>query len=283
MQLNHRYIVLLLWLLSFAAWAAGDFAGQLKEAGVAEDKVKLLLDQDITDCEVVNQLENSDLKEIGLTLGLVIKIKKLCAPPPPPEVASLECATDLEQRSVGELLQCLAADLKNEAVLRLLRNQAVIKTAELKTERWAVVDKNKQWSPELTLQYLNFLNKGASSPQTKFKDHRTVPIGVALKLESDEWLHPLFEGRIIVSGLDEFEADWSNVPLEVMNALLWSRLVKHKLFPNPTDGGAVLKLAQAAAVKPLADTVLLRLVEDYKAALEEEDSLAKSVNIKKKP
>jgi len=81
MQLNYRYVVLVLWLLSFSSWAEGDFAAQLKEAGIAEEKVKLLLDQDITDCEVVNELENSDLKDIGLSLGLVIKVKKLCTLP----------------------------------------------------------------------------------------------------------------------------------------------------------------------------------------------------------
>lgn len=288
MKLAYLCSVLLLWCMSSLVWA-DDFQSQLEKIGIPKEKIEVLLKDDINGCDVVNELDKSELKAAGLTTGQAVKVSKLCEPPPPPPSepakTAVSCSTELDKKTDLDLLNCLVADPKDSAVLEALKAMPLVQKAEVKTARWAVVNADKKLDAETTHKYLTFLNKGSATPQSKYMSRRTTSIEVALGTESDEWNHPLFDGKSITDGLDEFEVDWSGVPLDVMNALLWARLTGHKSLPySPTNpnGASALYIAKVAVVNPLTDPVLMKIVEDFKAALDEKDAFALSVDIKKK-
>lgn len=275
----------LLWCLVSAVAMAEDFSSQLEKLGIPKEKIEGLFKDGIDSCDTLNLLEKEErlksLKDAGLNTGEAAKVRKLCSPPESPKV-SVSCSTELDKKSELDLLNCLVADPQNIAVLQTLQVKPLVQKASAKTLRWAAVNGDKKLDADVTHKYLTFLNKDAATVQKVFQNKRTVAIEVALGTESGEWTHPLFEGKFITDGLDEFEVDWSSVPLDVMNALLWARTIGHKLFPKNLDGATALDIVQKAAVKPVSDAVWKKIVEDYKMALEEKDPSAMAVDVKKK-
>lgn len=272
----------LLWCLVSAVAMAEDFSSQLEKLGIPKEKIEGLIKDDINSCKKVNKATDADLKAAGLTTGQKIDVQDFCNPPLELPKILMSCSTELDKKSELDLLHCLAADTKDTAVLQALQVKPLVQKASAKTLRWAVVNEDKKLNAEVTHKYLTFLNKETATTQKSFQNKRTVPIEVALNMESGEWTHPLFDGKFITDGLDEFEIDWSNVPLEVMNALLWARVSGHKQFYKNLDGATALDIAQKAAAKPLSDVVIKKIVDDYKQAIEEQDPSAMAVDVKKK-
>lgn len=275
----------LLWCLVSAVAMAEDFSSQLEKLGIPKEKIEGLFKDGIDSCDTLNLLEKEErlksLKDAGLNTGEAAKVRKLCSPPESPKI-SVSCSTELDKKSELDLLNCLGADPQNIAVLQTLQGKPLVQKATAKTPKWAVVNEDKKLNAEVTHKYLIFLNKETSATQKSFQNKQTVPIEVALDMESGEWTHPLFDGKFITDGLDEFEIDWSNVPLEVMKALLWARVSGHKQFYKNLDGATAQDIAQKAAAKPLSDGVIKKIVDDYKLAVEEKDPVAMSVDFKKK-
>jgi hypothetical protein len=284
MKLQYLCCVLLWCFVPSAVIADGDdFSSQLEKLGIPKDKIEALLKDDINSCKKVNKAKDADLKAAGLTTGQKIDVQDFCNPPLEFPKILMSCSTELDKKSELDLLNCLVADPKDTAVLQALQAKPSVQKASAKTLRWAAVNEDKKLDADVTHKYLTFLNKDTAAVQKVYQNKRTVAIEVALGMESGEWTHPLFEGKFITDGLDEFEVDWSSVPLDVMNALLWARTTGHKLFPKNLDGATALDIAQKAAVKPVSDAVWKKIVEDYKMALEEKDPSAIVVDVKKKP
>lgn len=195
---------------------------------------------------------------------------------------SPRCLTELERKSERDLLKCLAIDLKNITALHTLRAKPLVQSARIKTERWVVRDQDNKLDAEITYNYLVFLNKPTAIPQTNFHNRRTVTIEMALGMNTDVLRHPLFEGKMITDGLDEFGSDWSNVPLEVMNALLWARTTGHPLFPKNVDGAKAFDISQKAAVPQLTELGLRNIVRDYKNALDDREMSAILADVTRK-
>lgn len=193
-----------------------------------------------------------------------------------------DCSTFLDRKPERDLLQCLASGSENEVILYELRNRALIQKAQKKTECWAVRDQNKKFDPETTFKYLIFLNKDTAFAQKSFQGKRTVTIQTVLGIEPDVLRHPLVDGEFITDNFDRFEVNWSKVPLEAMNALLWARVTGHKLFPKNMDGAKALEISEKASLKEPADLGLKNILRDYKIALEDKEMPAILADVTKK-
>jgi formylglycine-generating enzyme required for sulfatase activity len=271
MKLKHVGVLL---LLSHSMAGAEDFQSQLAKIGIPQNEIEILLKENITQPEQFKGLTKEDLQRIKISLGSAQKLLVNFGEKP---------VMDAGKMSEIELLTHLAGNPQDDNALQTLKSKPLIQKAEGKTSRWAVVNPDdKKLDVPTTLKYLTFLSKPNAAKQTEFEKKRTTSIEIALgKSNSGEMAHPLFDGEIITDGLDSQGIDWSDVPPEVMKALLWARKTTHPAFPK--EAIDAWDLHDKAATKPLTNARLKRMVSDYQAKVEEEDPTATSISLKPTP
>ena len=208
--------------ISAAATADESFSDALTKAlkddsisdSLIESTVKILTDEGFTNVELLQNVDITVLKGMGIKTGPASSVckhfgqcKEPVKPLPPPA-----------NMTTSQLLARLAEQPSDTDALGFLKETRDVKQAEPKTQgRWAVVTgsgSSKKLDPQATLAYLSYINRGGAN-LSSYKGGRVTTIDIALGHGNDVWQHPLYANQTITDGLDSAEVDWSDVPADI--------------------------------------------------------------------
>ncbi len=197
----------------------------------------------------------------------IIASSPVAAPVPAiPQKIEVTVPKSPDQMTAVELLKQLAGNPQDIEALTLLRTKEPIASASRITDEWAI-RKDGVLSAELTLAYCLYLGKTGARTQRQYKGGRPTTIENAMGIKEKALRHPLIEGDIIQEGMDSYGNDWTNVPRELMKALLWARVTGHQRFPRTFDPTSVFYEISATPLSPRWAGIL----SDYQAAVADEE------------
>lgn len=167
---------------------------------------------------------------------------------------------EVGQMSPGELLELLRVEPDNDEAYLCLVSHPRMKALFDQTQRVMVAGpRGAGFDLEKTQKYWQRLRRETSRPLNKFLGSRTITIDKALGRIEKILVHPVVAGEFIDGGYDNDGQDWSQVDRDLMEAVLWARLTKHRSFPKDPDIFAVYE-------ELTADELSMRwsgILEDY--------------------
>lgn len=264
------------------------FEEALRAVGVSEEAIHALIENEYTEVSQLINLHVNDFLAFGIkgrsAAILAEKFGKRSGGQPValeqsvPQPIKVEVSLPklFDQMGTLELLSQLAGDPNNADALAVLLAKPEVIAASSKTDAWAVPGTNSEVKLDVdaTVAYIRYLGKSGSVPQRMYQGRRPKSIHVILGVVEKTLVNP-FTGEPVVECLDELGNDWSKVDRTLMKAILWARLTRHALFPASIDAFSAFEEISKKTLPRRWQTIL----DDYNAAVEDEDHKALSVSL----
>lgn len=171
-----------------------------------------------------------EIIELLKRFGIVPQTKQPTATEP---VTTVRVERNFSEMSLRQLLAAITDDPKTYAeAAPYISSHRELRTAARKTYKWVVPASDEGTGIDLdaTMRYVLELNKPHTVPQRRVDGRRPVWLGHAMGVNDLPLIHPI-TGKL-VQGRDDNGFDWSQLPLELLEALLWARKTGHSLLPD---------------------------------------------------